>query len=135
MNNLKFRVWHKDSKAMNEVYDLRWRRTGLIAFIEIPDTGGRELEVKVPEEAILMQSTGLKDKNGVEIFEGDLIESNNHEGKNIFKVEKIVDHTGSRFCFNFIDGDTKGTRLSVHCEVIDTGIIIGNIHQTTEKDL
>ncbi|CYU89262.1 TPA: hypothetical protein TZY74_000041 [Streptococcus suis] len=69
---------------------------------------------------VLMQSTGVFDKNGKEIFEGDVV--------NIFgeKLSKIYYSDGA-FCVDILIGGTP-----LHAFLSEQLEIIGNIHRNPE---
>ncbi|HEM9550022.1 YopX family protein [Streptococcus agalactiae] len=64
----KFRAWSKKFKRMYEVTLVDYEN-GDVGLKD--DHGG--VAIGDIKQLILMQSTGLKDKNGVEIFEGDVV--------------------------------------------------------------
>lgn len=68
---LKFRARHKTCEEMGRIAFIRYRQSGEIAHLSF--RGNIYNGLVKPEEIELMQSTGLRDELGEELFEGDVI--------------------------------------------------------------
>lgn len=122
----KFRVWMKSLKWMCDVTNISFDSK----FVDICQQGDTEryTEMSVEfDEITLMQSTGLFDRNGKEIFEGDILD---YRGR-----KALVRWHGSyaSFIYRFVDephkrkAEWKPLYLAyMKCE------IIGNIYENPE---
>lgn len=125
----KYRAWCVNTKEMKRVAKIDITPHVITCEIEVDSEcryGPLLITGKYPD-AVLMQSTGLKDKNGVEIFEGDILRYGNDAisvtGEVITKLGEAILY-GNNLCWNLYelnrDGGVKNT------------LIIGNIYEKPE---
>lgn len=87
----KFRAWLKDEQEMQDVlaFDTRGHSFLGIEGAHVTVDGWCDI-FEIGKQAELMQSTGLKDKNGVEIFEGDVVLLSVNDGFDHLVNEKAI---------------------------------------------
>ena len=69
----KFRCFDKKYKKIMKVNEINFEKSSVWIESDSGDHENRHTLTRVFDEVILMQSTGLHDQNGIEVFEGDLI--------------------------------------------------------------
>lgn len=122
MREIKFRSWNVEQKIMHSIAMPSWNGTHEVWMGNVPQgvttwlTNGPEME------GILMQYTGLKDKNGKEIYEGDYIDT--EEGlMEVFFIE-------GKFIIMWADNGTYRNDL---CEVNKTLTVCGNKFEKPDR--
>ncbi|GAA2222255.1 YopX family protein [Streptomyces aculeolatus] len=126
-NRFKFRAW--DSIAKEYIFDS-------YALYEL-------FVNDIDNSYQVEQCSGLKDKNGKLIYEGDIVEVTSPENWNIFDEYSnseilgkgvVVTKPGCAFIKkNDIDGEEKKYYFALYSVVEDASVeVIGNIHENSE---
>ena len=122
----KYRAWDKRDKEIRSVDEINWDN-GKFDYI-----GDAITFYRGAEEVELMQSTGLKDKNGKEIFEGDII-------TNGTAIVDVKSHQTLGF-YTVVNGEERffGSNTSIKDfendveEFSSVTEIIGNVYENPE---
>ena len=114
----RFRAWLKEDKEMIDVDEMHFKN-GELDFI-----GNGITWMYKKSDIVLMQSTGFKDKNGKEIFEGDIVDS---EDGILSGVVEFRPDLGM-----FVSTLIKYNNFERLCNVASSRKIIGNIWEHPE---
>ncbi len=122
MREIKFRAWVLKDEALDGLmenmmeYDVESFHDPLYEYKQ--------------GNIILMQYTGLKDKNGKEIYEGDIV--SRHEGGIHFQEEPLAEHVVKWGNFGWLPFEIgEGYQKCVYGEIYEF-IVIGNIYENPE---
>lgn len=119
---IKFRAWNKKDKVMVDVAAINFGPSGFWSLIEDAD----DAELQLADSYELMQSTGLHDKNGQSIYEGDVLDIGlrDQDGKPVIAPVSYETYAAGYVLDNGCNGIWQ--RLTEDCEVI------GNIFENPE---
>ena len=125
MREIKFRAWDKEYKNFNETV-----AANLLLQIHEPS---EDIDEEYGKRFFLEQFTGLLDKNGKEIYEGDILSKGKISKRPSWKKGHdyyCVSFSNGGFVANGYNGEFKVSpilhNLNSGCE------IIGNIHENPE---
>ena len=131
MCEIKVRAWYKPYKQMCQVESLRFDGNGVYTAVLIEESFYDRRLVEA-DEIVIEQFTGLKDKNGTEIYQGDICSFTSKTGKHTGVVERLDNLAGfglrmvkNNFRYTFSELDAMGVNL-------DTLEVVGNIHKDPE---
>lgn len=127
-NRFRFRAWDSQPRRMLSQHELNYSLlfvagdTGLSYYNPVKDVLSKN------DNLILMQSTGLADKNGEEIFEGDIVELEHYRydvvtGHHEYKNNRVVE---------WGRGGWKIGKYVLDSNRAEDVLVIGNIYANPE---
>ena len=121
----RYRAWLKEDKEMIDVEEIYFYN-GEFDFI-----GDAITWMCKSDDCVLMQSTGFRDKNGKEIFEGDIVKVTDGDERTNFPDGGIGTICGLDEIFMwYIDGQVHNGLFDISQEYYIE--VIGNIYENQE---
>lgn len=117
---IKFRAWCKSQKKMYEIYSL----SRDMSAVCLRPNGEMFCVTFDSKSSAVMQYSGLKDKYGREIFEGDILRYNYPEAPDCYV-------TFENGCFWVSDPCLLGKEAFLH-EICGDSEVIGNIYENPD---
>ena len=114
MRTIKFRAWNPELNKMSKPFSFG-------QILNFWDTNFKSLE---PNKEIVMQFTGLHDKNGKEIYEGDILKT---IGNNV----KVTFGTSSKYPASFLM-ENRYVIMPFENTMAEISEIIGNVFENAD---
>jgi uncharacterized phage protein (TIGR01671 family) len=130
MREIKFRAWHTEAEVFHYQELINFGSFNYMPTM--PDSRAFDKTLLSPIYSELMQYTGLKDKNGKEIYEGDIVDF-------VFKISKGDVHKRANHTRGAVEWSKNNTAFGIkdgnYYEMLN-GIVsievIGNIYANPE---
>lgn len=131
---IKFRAWDKKTKTLREVVRMDFDNDDFNLMLRFPTLSApKNWKLRKFIDVDLMQSTGLHDKNGVEIYEGDIVYE---RMKGFAERKSIVQQDLVNPCFVLERIDNKYKHTDYEYDFDKCGLmtveVIGNIFENPE---
>lgn len=124
MRNLKFRVWDKRYKQYVKPYAICL--DGRAISITEPNN---DLETLDSERVIIEFNTGLKDKNGKEVYESDIVFA-----ANMGRTPYVVKYREGDCCF-VANNEALKDYVHLFKAHVQCYEVIGNVHESNMEEL
>ncbi|WP_262407587.1 YopX family protein [Staphylococcus pseudintermedius] len=127
----KYKVWNKVKEEMINDYDLAITSDGSVLAGDLNYDVESGMLADVTDSVEIIMSTGLKDKNNIEIYEGDIVEFKYPYDKRV-KTKGIIVRNNNKACFGINMKETTEQYELYRITAENYLTVIGNIHENLD---